>query len=104
MLGRDRAQQRHDPEPGDADQEHASLAEQVSERSSDEDQRAERQQVSVRDPLLAGEPATEVGTDRRQRHVHSGRVQPRHERTHDRRDQSQALAPSRHPPHVTVRR
>ena len=66
---RERAQQRGDAEPGDADREHAPLAVQVGERAGDEDQRREREQVGVRHPLLAGEPAAEVVGDGRQRDV-----------------------------------
>ena len=53
------------PNPADADREHAPLAVQVAERAGDEDQRAEREQVGVGHPLLAGEPAAEVLADRR---------------------------------------
>ena len=74
-----------DAEPADADREHAPLAVEVAERARDEDQRAERQQVRVRHPLLAGEPAAEVLADRRQRDVDDRRVEARDERAHDRR-------------------
>ena len=67
------------PKPADADREHAPLAVQVAERAADQDQRAEREQVGVGDPLLTGEPAAEVGADGRQRDVHGGRVEPRDE-------------------------
>ena len=64
-------------EAADADREHAPLAVEVAERAADQDQRAERQQVGVRDPLLAGEPAAEVLADRRQRDVDHRRVEAR---------------------------
>ena len=89
---RDRAQQRDDAEAGDADREHAPLAEHVAERAADEDQRPEREQVGVRHPLLAGEPAAEVGADGRQRDVDGGGVEAGDERAHDRRDQCEPLA------------
>ena len=48
------------PNPLDADREHAPLAVEVGQRAGDQDQRPEREQVSVRDPLLAREAAAEV--------------------------------------------
>ena len=50
------------------------------------------EQVGVDDPLLAGQAAAEVLLDRRQRHVDDRRVEQRHERAHDRREQAEALA------------
>src|SRR2546421_698005 len=50
-----------------ADAEDAQLAVDVAERAADEDERAEREQVGVDDPLLRGEPASEVALDRLQR-------------------------------------
>ena len=90
MLGRDCAQHRDHAEAGDAEREHAPLAEDVAERPADQDQGAERQQVRVRDPLLPGQPAPEIGADRRQRHVDGGGVQPGDERPHDGREQAPA--------------
>ena len=57
---RERAQQRRDAEARDAEREDAPLAVDVGERAGDEDQRGEREQVGVGDPLLAGQPAAEV--------------------------------------------
>ena len=68
------------------------LAVEVAERAADEDQRAEREQVGVGDPLLAGEAAAEVALDGRQRDVDHGRVEPRDERAQDRGQERQALA------------
>ena len=48
------------PKPGDADGEDPPLAVEVAERAADEDQRAEREQIGVGDPLLAGQAAAEV--------------------------------------------
>ena len=79
-------------EAGDAEREDPPLAVEVAERAADEDQRAEREQVGVRDPLLAGEAAAEVALDRRQRDVDHRRVEPRHERAHDRGQEREALA------------
>ena len=92
MLGASAQTQRHDAEAGDADREDPPLAEEVAERPADEDERPEREQVGVRDPLLAGQPAAEVLLDRRQRDVDHGRVQPGDERAHDRGHQREALA------------
>ena len=55
-----RAEDRGDRERDDADHEDPLLPEQVAERAADEDQRAEREQVGVRDPLLEREAAAEV--------------------------------------------
>ena len=63
----------------------------VAERPADEDERAERQQVAVGDPLLAGQPAAEIALDRRQRDVDDRRVEARDEGAHDRRQQHQPL-------------
>ena len=53
---RQRARERETPNAADADREHAPLAVDVAERAADQDQRAERQQVGVRDPLLRRSP------------------------------------------------
>ena len=92
IVGASAQTTRHDAEAADADREHPPLAVEVAERAGDEDQRAERQQVGVGDPLLAGEPAAEVVADRRQRDVDHRRVEARDERAHDRGQQRQALA------------
>ena len=49
-----------EPERRHADREDAERAEDVAERAADEDQRAQRQEIGVDDPLLRGEPAAEV--------------------------------------------
>ena len=92
MLGATAHSTETSPKPRDAEREHAPLAEDVAERAADQDQRAERQQVGVRDPLLAGEAAAEVVADRGQRDVDRRRVEARDERSHDRREQRQLLA------------
>ena len=93
---RQRAEQRRDAEARHAEREHAPLAVDVGERAGHEDQRAEREQVGVGDPLLAREAAAELVRDRRQRDVDHGRVD-RHDRgAEDRRDQCPAL--DVHPP------
>ena len=80
------------PKPDDAQREDPPLAVDVAERAADEDERAEREQVGVGDPLLAGQAAAEVALDGRQRDVDRGRVEPRHERPQDRGQQREALA------------
>ena len=79
------------PNPTQPDREDPPLAEDVAQRPADEDQRRERQQVAVGDPLLAREPAAEILLDRRQRDVDDRRVEADHERAHDRGQQAQAL-------------
>ena len=90
---RQRARERHDTEADQAEREDAALAVDVAERSADQDQRREREHVAVGDPLLPGEPAAEVGGDRRQRDVDRRRVQHGDERAHDRGQQRQPLRP-----------
>ena len=91
MLGATAHSTETSAEARHADREHAPLAEEVAERPADEDQRPERQQVGVRDPLLTGEPAAEIVPDRGQRDVDGRRVQARDERAHDRREQRELL-------------
>ena len=79
------------PNPSYAGGEHAPLSEPVGERAGQEDQRAERQQVGVGDPLLGGESAAEVTADRRERDVDGRGVDRGDRRGQDRRDQRQAL-------------
>ena len=88
---RERAEQRRDAEARDAEREDAPLAVEVGQRAGDEDQRAQRQQVGVGDPLLPGEPAAEVVRDRRERDVDDGGVHRHHRRAQDRRHQRAAL-------------
>ena len=68
------------------------LAEEVAERAADEDQRAEREQVRVDDPLLEREPAAEVVLDRGQRDVDDGRVDEHDRRAEDAGDEDQSFA------------
>ena len=63
--GRDRAQQRGGAEPGDPQREHSPLPEHVAQRAADQQEGAERDEVGVGGPLLAGQPAAEVFLDRR---------------------------------------
>ena len=104
MRRRHGAQHGHDAEARDAEREHAPLTEDVAERAAHQDQRAERQQVRVRDPLLAGEAAAEVGADRGQRDVDRSGVETGHERAHDRREQRHLLvvAPAQAPHHALL--
>ncbi len=89
--GADRAQQRGDAEARHADREHLPLAEQVAERPADQDQRAERQQIAVDDPLLRGQPTAERPLDRRQRDVDDRAVEQRDARAEDARHQCDPL-------------
>jgi hypothetical protein len=95
------AHQRGQPEPGDADREHAPLPEDVAERPADQDQRAQGEQVGVGHPLLARQAAAEVRADRGQRDVDGGGIESGDKRAHDRREQGEPLAPPararRHP-------
>ena len=65
----------HDAEARDADGEDPPLAVEVAERAADEDERAEREQIGVGDPLLAGQAAAEVALDGRQGDVDRRRVE-----------------------------
>ena len=88
------------PNPATPGGEHAALAEPVGQRAGQQDQRAQRQQVGVGDPLLGGEAAAEVPADRRQRDVDRRRVDGGDRRGQDRGDQRQALGarePDRRP-------
>ena len=67
-------------------------AEEVAERSADEDQRAEGQQVRVDDPLLERQPAAEVVLDRGQRDVHDRRVDEHDRRPEDAGDEREPVA------------
>ena len=68
------------------------LAEDVAERPADEDQRAERQQVRVDDPLLQREAASEIALDRRQRDVDDRRVDEDDRRAEDAGHEDQPFA------------
>ena len=63
---------RDDAEATTPRREDPPLAVEVAERATDQDQRAEREQIGVGDPLLPGEAAAEVALDGRQRDVHGG--------------------------------
>ncbi len=80
-----------DAEARNTEREYPPLAEQVPERPPDQDQRAERQQVAVDDPLLRRQAAAERALDRRQRDVHHRAVEQHDARAHDAGDQRQAL-------------
>src|SRR5262249_52783357 len=56
----ERADEGKDTEGRDPDAEDAPLTVDVAERAPDQDERAERKQVGVRDPLLGGEPAAQI--------------------------------------------
>ena len=87
-AGRQRAQQRGHPEDDDAHPQHGQPAELIGDRACNEDQRAEREQIAVDDPLLQGKAAAEFAADRRQREVDHRPVEERDERgQHRDRDQ-----------------
>ena len=50
------AEHRRDAEPCRAHDEHHTLTQEVTKRSADQDQRAQRQQVTIEDPLDGGSP------------------------------------------------
>jgi hypothetical protein len=75
----ERAQQGRDGEGHQAHPQHHEPAELVGDCPRDEDQRTERQQVTVNDPLLKCQSPTEFRGDRRQRQVHHRAVEERHE-------------------------
>ena len=75
-----------------AEREHPPLAVDVAQRPSDQDQRAERQKVRVRHPLLRLQAAAEVTLDRRQRHVDDRPVDRRDPGTEDCRDERGLLS------------
>jgi len=63
------ARDREQSESPDAQREHAPSAVDVAERATDQNQRAEGQQVRVRDPLLSLEAPAEVVLYRGQRDI-----------------------------------
>ena len=99
-----RADHAHDAEAGHADGEDPPLAVEVAERAADEDQRAEREQVGVGDPLLAREAAAEVALDGRQRDVDRGRVERRDERARGSRPAAPGACGDRSRDHATEER
>ena len=84
---RDAAQDRRGREEDDAEQEHALAAELIAHRSADQDQRAQKQRVGFDHPLDVGDRRVEVGLKRGQRDVDDRRVDERHARPEDGRDQ-----------------
>ena len=107
MLGASAHSSEATPKPPTPEREHAPLAVEVAERAADQDQRAERQQVAVDDPLLRRQAAAERALDRRQRDVHDRAVEQHDARADDARDQRQALdrgfaARGRHAPTVAA--
>ena len=95
-VGAGGAQQRGDAEPHDPEREHALAPVDVPERAADQQQRAQREQVGVDDPLLVGEPDPEIGADLRQRHLDDGAVHEDDDGAEDARDQREALGLCRH--------
>ena len=80
------------PNAPSAQQEDALAAEEIAERAADEDQRAEREQVGVDDPLLEHEPAAEIALDRGERDVHDASSRRRRSSTREcRRRESSRL-------------
>jgi hypothetical protein len=71
-------------EERDAGEEHTDPAEAVPGRSAEQDQRGERQQIGVEDPLELAHPGAEVAADDRQRDVDHGPVEERHRGSGDR--------------------
>src|SRR5918992_517243 len=65
--------------------------EDVAERSADQDQRAEREQVRLDDPLLLGQAAVEVLADRRECDVDDRAVEEHDARAEDRGEQREPL-------------
>ena len=63
----------------EAGQEHAPLAEQITEPAGQQEQAAEGDQVGVDHPREAALGEPQVALDRRQRDVHDGRVEDDHE-------------------------
>ena len=90
--GRERARQRGQAEAANAELEDAPLAEDITERASEQDQRTQRQQVAVGDPLLRRKATPERALDRGQRDVDHRAVEQRDPRAEDARHQRQALA------------
>ena len=82
---------RRHAEAGQPDGEHLPPPEQVAERAADQQQRPERQQVGLDDPLLRRQPGVEVVADRGQRDVDHGAVEEHDGGAEHARDQRQAL-------------
>jgi hypothetical protein len=73
------ARQRRHREQRQAGEEHAPVAVQVAQPSAQQQAAAEGQHVGVDDPHQRRFGKAEVGADRRQRHVHDGRVEHDHQ-------------------------
>jgi len=57
----------------------------VAQGAAHQQQRDQREQVGLDDPLLSGEPHVQISLHRRQRHVHDGGVEEDDRRRQDRR-------------------
>ena len=75
---RRRAQRRRRGEPDQADDEHPPAAVEVAERTAEDEQGAEGQQVGRQDPLELREAGAEVGRDRGQGRVDDRRIEEGH--------------------------
>ena len=84
------AQQRGEGEPHGADHEDPAAAVPVAERTAEQDERGQRQQVPGEHPLQRTDPGVEVVADVRQGDVDDGRIQRRHPTRRDGRDHSEA--------------
>jgi hypothetical protein len=80
-----------DREPGDADDERVRVAVAVAERARREVEGGEGERVAEEDPLLAGQAEAEVLVDRRQGDIDDERIEERHRRAEDRRDEDESL-------------
>src|SRR5213076_2230307 len=78
------AEQRGEREQADSEDEDSSPSVSVAERSSEQYQRRERQQVAVEDPLQRGGRGVEIAADVGQRDVDYGAVEKRHPRAEHR--------------------
>ena len=86
-FGATRAEHRCEAEPGDAEPEDPRLAKDVPERPAHEDQRAQREQIGVDDPLLGRKSAAQIVLNRRQSDVHDRSVDEDDRGAQDRRNQ-----------------
>src|SRR4029079_54340 len=76
----DAADERREREHGQADKEHPSPADEISEASGEEEDAAEGDEVSVDDPGEARLAEAEVALDSRERDIHDRRIEHDHER------------------------
>jgi hypothetical protein len=79
LVLRDGAGQRGGGEDGQAGQEHAPLAEQITEPAGKQEQAAEGDQIGVDHPREAALGEAQVALDRRERDVHDRRVEHDHQ-------------------------